>query len=71
VSDQATIAALFEDYVMAGRRLTKAVREACPAHHWPIAHRDQMPPWCPHCGRTARGVQIQEVGEGNHGWEQR
>lgn len=37
------------------------VRDSCPGDHKTVQHRDKRPPWCPHCGRTDRGVRIKHV----------
>lgn len=41
--------------------LRAAVRGSCPGDHKGVQHRDRKPPWCPHCGRTDRGVRIKHV----------
>ena len=45
-------------YLMARRRLHRAVDAECPGKHAPRRHRDGMPPWCDDCGKSALGIQI-------------
>lgn len=36
--------------------LRELVSAACPGTHVPVQHRDRKSPWCPACGRDARGA---------------
>lgn len=45
----------------ADARLYFAVVAACDGDHKTAQHRDRRPPWCPHCGRTDRGVKVKDA----------
>ncbi|GAA0528593.1 hypothetical protein GCM10010172_06480 [Paractinoplanes ferrugineus] len=55
------IAEMRKNINTAQMQLAAMVMTACPGPHRPTQHRDRKPPWCSACGRTADGVQIQDV----------